>query len=522
MSDSLMISSKVLYKMVKEITIKPVINLTVHDVLDVYNIKKCSPEVEEERLHRILLCSLPNDHLVNRFAVKTDNYNLSMGTHQLSVKEVSNNRMKKWKEYKSTKEVIKDFRPHEEITSIDIKKFVDFCESNNITEKQLWYMLLDDTYSKSEEIIKAFYHTLLPLPHYATNLQRYNGHGLLFTSSDTGKSETCYRIYPQENYEDISSVTLLGTADRYIRRTGLLDGSGVFFIDEINKRGTMRIGETENSKVLDNINTYLEKGIEKRGVWAQSLEVKGTKTVFFSGNKNISMGGMKDFSHLMHRICTFDGSADKIGRRMGFFLYSDLDTVKPEKQINEKIITITNSFRNEIMKDKNINKKILKIIDNSLDWINEEDNEHKKEIIKYANEVKDYSSSIYSFIIGLSISSTIKLKFMAIRNTINNHIFHIIKKDIKDFFEKFEQEIECEYENLKYLLSIKQLENLTSRGSGENNKRDKFKEYIEKNNINIKERISDEEKERISKELGISFNTIREYIRRKRDANKEN
>ena len=463
-NDSLQIPNKILFKMKREIKLKPVINLSVHDVLDVYNIKKSSPEVQDEKLHRILLCSLPNDHLINRISVKTENYNTSMGTYQLSIKKISDDKMIKWKEYKATKDIIKDFKPHEEITSIDINKFIDFCETNNITEKQLWHLLLDDTYSKSEEIIKSFYHTLIPIPYYMTNLQRYNGHGLLFTSSDTGKSETCYRIYPQENYEEVTTVTLLGTADKHIRKIGLLDGSGIFFIDEINKRGSIRTGETENIKILDSINTYLEKGIEQRGVWGQSLSVKGTKTIFFSGNRDIAKPGLQNFSHLMHCICTFDGSSDKIGRRIAFFIYDDLNRVKFIKQVDERTITIINSFRNEIIKDKKINKKILKIIDNSLDWVNENDTEHKEQIKEYAEKVKN-SNSIHSFITGLSISNDHKLKFMSVRNIINDHIFHIIKKNTDNFLEIFKEEINQEYKYLKYLLCIKQLNNLIGQKS---------------------------------------------------------
>lgn len=510
MTDSLRISNKILNKMKRVITLKPSITLSVLDVLDVYNIKKHSPNIEEERLHRILLCSLPQDHLVNKFSVKTDSYNISVGTHKICIKEIPLSNMKKWKEYKSTKGIIVDYRPHQEVTSLDVTQFIDFCSENNITEERLWHLLLDDTYSKSEEIIKVFYPTIIPLPHYMTDFQKYNSHGLLFTSAKTGKSETCYRIYPQENYENVSVVTLLGTADRNIKRTGLLDGNGIFFIDEINKLGDIRSGDNVHSKTLDFINTYLEKGIEKRGVWGQAMSVRGTKTIIFSGNVNISRPGQKDFYHLMSKICSFGGDADKFGRRFGWLIYStDLNPVEDTREIDHQIIDIINSFRNEIIRDKRIQKKILKIIYDNLDWVHEKDEEHRKRVKEYSEKVT--SDAIKSFIKGMSLSNDMKLKFMSLKNIITNHIFHIIRNDTKGFFDEFEEEIYCEYNLLKELLCINQLENLTQQTTGET-KRDRFKKYIEDNKINISERLDNETKEKIGKELKIPTSYVNVLI----------
>jgi hypothetical protein len=438
-------------------------------------------------------------------------FDISSGVQQLSIKEISLLKMKKWKDYKAIEPHIRDFKPYEEVSTLDINEFIDFCTVNNITEEKLWRLLLDDTYTKSEEIIKVFYPTLIPLPQYTTDLQKYNSHGLLFTSAKTGKSETCYRLYPQENYENVSVVTLLGTADKNIRRAGLLDGSGMFFIDEINKLSDVRSGDDTHSKTLDFINTYLEKGIEKRGVWGQSLSVKGTKTIIFSGNINISKPGQKDFYHLCTKICTFSGDSDKFGRRFAFFVYdSKLNSVDNRREIDNELITIINSFRNEITRDKKIQKKILNILYDSLDWVHEKDEEHRNKIKSYSEKIT--SDAIKSFVHGMSLSSDMKLKFMAVRNIINNHIFFVVKKDTKDFFKNFKQEIEYEYSNLKELLCIKQLNNLTAEGSGTDNKRDRFMKYIEENKININERLDIETKDKIGKDLQIPSSYINVLI----------
>ena len=505
----LRIGRKILYKMKKVIKIKPTIALSVIDALDVYNLKKSSPFTQDERKYRVCLSHLPNDKLVNRFAVKMKDFDIHIGTNIISIKEITLLKMKKWKDYKAIQHHLKDFKPYEEVTAIDINQFIKFCQDNLITEEMLWQLLLDDTYSKSEEILFCFYPTIIPLPHYMTRLQKYNSHGLLFTQAKTGKSETCYRLYPKENYEDVSIVTLLGTADKNVKRTGLLDGSGMFFIDEINKIKYMRAGNEENLKIMDFINTYLEKGIEKRGVWGQSISVEGTKTIIFSGNVNVTRPGQKDFYHLMSKICTFSGDADKFGRRISFFIYStNLNYVDEGREVDYEIINIINCFRNELIRDKKIQKKILKLIDSKLDWVIEKDTEHKKKILEFRDRIN--SDAIQSFITGMSLSSYMKLKFMALRITINKHIFSIIKKGTEDFFDEYNDELNDLYERLKEVLCYRQLENLLQ--TIPDDKRSKFEEFIKINEINLNERIDMDTKEKWSKELNIPVTYLNKLI----------
>lgn len=509
-NEHLKIANKVLFKMLKTVKSNPTIILTVHDAIDVYNIKKNSPNIENERLYRICLCSPPNDKLINRFSIKMQDFDIHTGTHTLSIKEISRNTATKWKEFKSIKELMTGFNPHEEIKNLDIEEFIKFCKENNITEEMLWQLLLDDTYSKSEEILKVFYQTIIPIPHYRTDLQRYNGHGLLFTQAKTGKSETCYRLYPKENYETVSMPTLLGTADRTSKKVGLLDGSGIFFVDEINKLADMRNSEDTHSKFLDFVNSYLERGVEKRGVWGQVISVEGCRTIILSGNVNIVNAGQKDFYHLMSCISSFGGDSDKTSRRLAFFIYSkDLNIVEMTTEVDNRIITMINSFRNEITRDKAIQKKILKVIDESLDWVHEKDEEHRKKIKAYAEQIS--SSAIKSFLIGFSISSDIKLKFMSVRNIITKHIFELIKGKSSDFLAKYLEEMKCEYNTLKEILCIRQIENLLE-GSPDENKRDLFRKFITDKNINLNERITDETKEEWSKELNIPKNYISKLI----------
>lgn len=509
-NEHLKINRKFLFKMLKTVKSNPTITISVLDAIDVYNIKKHSPHVEDERLYRVCLCSLPNDKLINRFGIQMKDFDIHIGTHTLSIKEIALTKMKKWKEYKAIKEHIGDFKPYEEVKNLEIKKFIDFCKDNNITEEMIWQLLLDDTYSKSEELLKVFYPTILPLPHYKTDLQKYNSHGLLFTQAKTGKSETCYRLYPKENYETVSMPTLLGTADKTSRKVGLLDGIGLFFVDEINKMSDIRSGEDTHSKFLDFINTYLEKGIEKRGVWGQSLEVSGTKTVILSGNVNVARPGQRDFYHLMSKICIFGGDADKFGRRMGWFLYAPkLNIVNVVKEIDSRIIELINSFRNEIIRDKTIQKKILKVIDKSLDWVHEKDTEHRKRIKKYTEQIS--SDAIKSFLIGLSMSSDMKLKFMSVKIIITKHIFELITGKTEEFLDKYINEMKCEYETLKEIICINQIENLLV-GDQKDNKRDIFRKFITEKKININERIDDSSKEEWSKELKIPKSYINKLI----------
>jgi len=508
MRENLIINKKVLYKLKNSVNIKPTITLSTIDALDVYNLKKHSPNVKSERQYRVCMSHLPNDGLINRFAVKMKDFDINIGINTVSIKEVSLDKMKNWKEYKAIQSQVKGFLPYEEVTSMDINEFVKFCRENLITEEMLWTLLLDDTYSKSEEILLSFYPTIIPLPHYATYLQRYNSHGILLTQAKTGKSETCYRIYPKENYEDITVVTLLGTITDNIRKTGVLDGCGIFFVDEINKMKIINIGE-ENQKMLDFINTYLEKGIENRGIRGHILSVEGTKTVILSGNVNTTNPCIRDFFHLMNKICSFSGDADKFGRRFGWVVYSNnLNYVNEKREVDSKIIKIINCFRNEIVRDKTIQKKILRLIDNKLDWINEKDNEHTKKILSFTNTP---NISVNSFITGMSLSNHFKLKFMSLRIILTNHIFDIIENKTKGFFEKYDNELNDTYTKLKEVMCYRQLKNLSV--TTETQGKEKFILYIKENNINLSERTDLETKEKWSKELGITVNQLTRLIK---------
>lgn len=506
------IPKKILYKIKKLIKKLPTMDMHILDILDSYEIQKNSPHISNEKLYRVSLACLPNDKLVNKFAIKMRGFDISTGFHNLAIKEIPLSKMKRWSNYKVIERHLRDFKPYEEVAGLDIREFVKFCKEYEITERQIWYTLLDDTFSKSEEIIYTFYPTIIPIPRNNVEFQKYNSHCLLFTQSKTGKSETCYRLYPQENYENISLATLLGTADKDKITVGALDGQGLFFIDEINKLKDFRGNDDTHGKTLDYINTYLEKGIERRGVWGKKLEVKGTKTIIFSGNVNIINAGEKDFYHLMSKICTFSNDADKFGRRLGFFIYDPkLKHVKTDLGIDPKIIEIFNSFRYEILKEPKVKKRILDIFHQSLEWVNEDDREHKKNLRKYMSEVK--SPAIQALINGKILSSHHKLKFMAVRITIANHIFEIIESKAKklEFIETHQDEIEELYEDLKELLSYKQIENLHKQSMKHKNKLtnlEKVEKYIEKNNIDVFNIIKSDTKDDICEKFNLTRKSV--------------
>lgn len=156
-NEHLKINDKILKLMKKTITMNPIIHLSVVDSIDVYNIKRNTPNIESKREYRICLGNLPLDHSVNKFAVKMRAYDVSYGLHTLAIKEISDKKARNWKEYKAIKPHLQDYKAYEECQILDTKQFINFCIENKITEKQLWYYLLDDTYSKSEEIIYTFY-----------------------------------------------------------------------------------------------------------------------------------------------------------------------------------------------------------------------------------------------------------------------------------------------------------------------------------------------------------------------------
>lgn len=515
MNDSSKIPYKNLRRMKKNTKLKPIINLLFSDTIDVHSIKKHSPNVEAEREYRVCLGNLPNDKGVNKFAVKMRDFDVSIGLNQISIKEIPLSKMKRWKDYKAIQFHLRDYKPYEECQILEINKFIDFCEKNNITEKQLWYYLLDDTYSKSKEIIYTFYPTIIPIPRQYIKYQRLNSHCLLLTQSKSGKTYTCQKLYPIDNYEGITSKTLMGTVKKEGIRKGILDGQGICFIDEINKLKRTSIGESENDKILDYINNFLELGKQRRGVWGEVIEISGTKTVIFSGNVNIIKPGEKDFYHLMSCICKFSGDSDKFGRRFAFFVYGNNLNDVQERETDEQVLNIINSLRKEIICNKKIQKKIIKLYDNSLDYIEEKDEEHIQKLREYRKQVS--SSAIQSFIKGMSKTSHKKLKFMSIKITIANHIFEIIKKKKNNFLEKYKEEIEETYKELKELLIYKQIENLINTNLEIDTKKNKIINFIKEKNINVNERISEEEKEKISKELNIPFRTIKNTIQEMRD-----
>jgi len=501
--------------MKRVITLKPTINLSISDMIDIHTITKHSPYVEANREYRVCLGNLILDHGVNKFAVKMRDFDVSTGINQISVKELPLSSMKKWKDYKAIQFHLKDYRPYEECQMLNIDNFISFCEQYNITEKQIWYYLLDDTYSKSEEIIYTFYPTIIPIPKAYTKYQRLNSHCILLTQSKSGKTYTCHKLYPTENYEGVTSVTLMGTATREGKKRGILDGQGICFIDEINKLNRTSVGESENDKISDYINNFLELGIQRRGVWGEVIEVSGTKTVIFSGNINISNPGERDFFHLMSCISRFSGDSDKFGRRYAFFVYDSKLNDIIETEPDEHILKIINSFRKEIICCRKIQKKILGIYDNCSEYTESDDKEHTSKIKELNKQIT--SSAIQSFIKGMEKSSHKKLKFMSVKITLTNHIFEIIKGRTDNFLETYKNEIEELYIKLKELLIYKQINNLIHRTSEEHTYKNKITEYINEKGLNIKERISDEDKEKISKELNIPFNTVKTYISSQRN-----
>ena len=518
--DELKISSKILYKLTKNITMKPVMNLSIIDVIDSYTIKKNSPHLEDQRDYRVCLAHLPNDHLVNKFAIKMKNFDINTGVHNIAIKETNTSKVKKWSGYKAIEPHLKDFKYHEEVSAIDIKDFVKFCKDNNITEREIWTYILDNTYSKSNELLYTFYPTLIPIPHSLTNYQQYNSHCLLFTQAKTGKSETCYRAYPDANIEDVTVPTLLGTIRKdMVVRKGLLDGLGLVFIDEINKMSKF---DSDNTKLLDFINNYLEKGIEKRGVWGSILEVSGTKTCIFSGNVNTIKSDEKDFYHLMACISRFSNDADKFGRRFAFFVYdSKLNIVddKFESKLDSYVLQIFNAFRKEVYTNEKIMKRILTILEENMNWINYKDNDYKKQVNELSEDIN--STAIQAFLKGMTTKSYKKLKFMALKIVITNNIFEIINKENKNFFEDHEEEILAEYDLIKELLCYKQIKNLNA----ETEKliftnKDKIRDYIKENNIDITQDITPEIKRQIETITKVPRNCIRVVIHRLRKEKK--
>lgn len=497
---------------------KPLANLMVHDIIDVYNIKKNTPNIKEKRLYRVAMCSFENDKLINRIAIKMKDFDIFTGQQQLCVKEVPFATTKNWSDYKLIQPFVKDFKPHEETTALDLKEFIKFCKENKITEKMLWQILLDDTYSKSEELLSIFYPTIIPIPFHATHLQRYNSHGVLVTRAKTGKSETCYRLYPHENFENVSIATLLGTNDGTTEKIGLLTGTGLFFYDEINKLSDTRFGESSYDKPLDHINTYLEKGIEQRGVRGHTIKAQGTKTIIFSGNINIINHGARDFFHIMTKICNFGNDSDKFGRRLAFVIYSPtMQHVTDAVPINQNIIDIINAFRNEIIKSETLKTKITKILENALSsFVQIDDNEHKEKIKSFSSNAS--SLAIKAFLNGMAISNDKKLKFMAIRIAICNNIFEIIQKNTLNFYEDHKKEVEDIYKNLKETICYKQIPNYLY---DDITIMKKIKEKHIENNIHSKEELTEELIKKISKEIDTSEINIKLFSSKLFESNNE-
>jgi hypothetical protein len=508
---NLKITSRKLTLMQRQIKIKPIATLQIEKVIDIYNLKRNSPTVEPERLYRLGLAHLPHDDFIHKFCIRLRNFNTSVGINQVCIEVVTKPVMEKWQEYKAIQKNIEGFNPHKEGQAIDIKKFVEFCRENEIHEEQLWNFLLDDTYSKSKEISLIFHPQIIPIPHYESELQKYNSHGIILSNSKSGKSETCFRLYPQANFEEITVPTLLGTAKDGQLKTGLLDGQGVILIDEINKR------KDEEEKILDKIKTYLEKGMAQRGIWGMSASVKGTKCVIFAGNADIMTSSpQRNLMHLLGKIFSIGGDSDAFGRRLGFLVYNTkMNEVTDSISEHPQAMQVLNCFRKEITHNESLNKDIIRILYASMDWINDLDNDHKEKILEFIPAFN--YDAIKAFIKGLSISSHIKLKFMAVRSTINNHIFEIIENPPKNFFEKHKQEILCKYEELKTYLIYNTLEILTEQQT--NTLKDKIISYILENKIDINSDIKYEDQQKIAEHFKTGFPYIRKIIHKIRNNN---
>lgn len=417
--------------------------------------KKSSVYLSHEKLFDIAHCNLPNSS--QRYFI-VDRLGLigNAGKKVLSVREMGYRDRKAFLEKVKMLGLVKGekdasvVRVHNTVFSMDVGRFFK-------RYGERWLEILDlyckENLEKDSRLVNFFQAMLIPLRGDPMQFQKYNGHAAIITNSGTGKSEF-YLIYGGSLNVDISIANLFGANfDEYSRKTkGSLDGSGVFWIDEIDQ-----LNQQQYSKeIFKSLLGYLEQGQVVRKL-KDEVTCEGTKTVVFVTNPS----QYQDFSASVTKFLTLlqkDADPKRFAKRLGFFLagndFKTIDFSNANSMIRGSMQRLLN-----ISCIKYWDSKILPIFKKGLQYADltmKEDVDIRNTFLAKADTCPNVF--LKPFVTGLSMGLP-RVRFSAFRIAVLRHFSELVNRGYKACYNSVINDVESIYRELVNA-NLKSVDNL--------------------------------------------------------------
>ena len=407
-----------------------VVDVETLKVDTIYDVVSNSIHIKADPLYNVVLSRLPNS---NELLTIIDPYErMTSGRDTVSLKPMT---FKQVNELKNRDKVT----PHDtkEQPQVYMLDFIvsDFDKFFKDMDDDDWANRLDGLFlqglDKDERLVKVAMSHMLPIPQM---FQKYNNHTLMFTNSKTGKSEFS-RIMGKEPQESPTVPGLVGGGPVNARATGLLQGSGFIYIDEIN---------TYDTEIVTKLLNYLENGTAARAIHG-AIMCTGSKTVVFCGNPRYPSPLMlaMSFAAILRSIAGSD-ALERLGNRIGLFVYGNDYTMITRKKVNTVAETERNSKTRVIIQDAftRFKPKWYKLLEIAQVWLNKDDIKYKDDMQEMGKE--SHSIEIYAFLRGLACSSA-KLRMSALKYVILVHLPQFVLDETDRFFEDNLEELEQAY-----------------------------------------------------------------------------
>jgi len=483
--------------------------LKIFDVVEVKN----SDHYGMKYLFRMAQANIPNSD--KSFAVKLRNFSISSGVSTLSISPRTLEYFKALPEYEIWNGKISNEAQYlgEQVIPFSVSEFVKGFKEKEFSIKELVDFVVDDTGSKSEELVKIAKTMFIPLPiGMKKRFQRYNNHSLILTRGGTGKNVTFQNATGTEAITDYTEPGLKGSVGKdkeFI--PGAFQGEGFLIFDEIDSN--------KKFKIMDEAGlTYMEDGESARMIHPP-IRVNGSKTVIFLGNSDCDDLGAVDFKKAFVTL-TDENRFDRSARRIKHVLYGGYDVCK----------NVTLSESDELMKGvvKSIISSLVEVVKPQIKsviseclqrWYKDETDEaYEVEITTLMKVIDDYgeggATSIHSFLSGMRNELCYRgLRYAALKYVLIENIIELFPEGEEKFspnvfIDKHAEELDEIYQYFKQvnLDSMKNIVNPTSR-----------KAYVEFRTWYVKENtrmLTEIEKYELMEKFKVSYTTIWRYITR--------
>jgi hypothetical protein len=457
----------------------PIITLNISDVQDVVRIEVDeSGYIQAKPAFRLLKGTFQKDP--KKVVIKTNRFDQDFGVAILAAKEIRREELENSTEFEEWRGFVseKDVRiVAEEKYSIEPGKF--FGKINHEEWVQCVKFLTDETATKSEEITRVCESAVVIIPEYRLDLMRRNNHSYLQTTSGTGKTETIKNLTGvQPTASRSTEAGLKGSVDLRGKITqGVMNGSGLFAFDEIDKR------TKEDEHLVAQFADYMSSGEDKR-VMRPIIHFKGTKTLFFLGNISPESVCEEGFKSAFSKLIDYY-SFEMAARRIGLYVFGIFNRVSEEKieaELEESFPRIKNLIRQQISSVCLHNKKALSLMyDAFFNSFNSEKYEEVRQLedeyLKSLGEIYELSERVsegtvfLGFLKGLSHSQSYnRVKMAAFRRTLLYHLDDIqkgvdpaefVRLNFKEIFENYKYFLNMNVQSFYTMLDLEGKENFT-------------------------------------------------------------